>query len=129
MRPCPTGRKVVAKRSAKRASQPNVAAAAAFAVVSAHHGVAWIPSPSPKFGANALRVRDKIFAALTRRDQLLLKLPPARIEMLLAEGRAEPFTSGGRSMCGWVVLTTVDVDVWIAYSKEARAFVAATHGA
>lgn len=56
----------------------HTAAHRGFAAVAAHHGMTWTPSSSPKFGANALRVDGKIFAALTRDGRLLLKLPPAR---------------------------------------------------
>lgn len=98
---------------------------ALFAAVAAQHGQAWVPSESPKFGSNALRVNGKIYAALTRKHRLLLKLPPARIEELLAAGRVERFESGGRAMNGWVTSTSVNVDDWIALSNDARAFLAA----
>ena len=96
-----------------------------FRAVAAHHGVNWTPSDSPKFGANALRVHDKIYAALTRSHRLLLKLPPARVAALLAAKRAERFESGGRVMNGWITLMPGDADEWIALSDEARVFVAA----
>ncbi|MBS0431962.1 MAG: hypothetical protein JSS21_06110, partial [Proteobacteria bacterium] len=94
-----------------------------FRAVAKHHGVAWTPSASPKFGSNALRVDGKIYAALTRSHRLLLKLPPARVAELLAAKRAECFESGGRVMNGWITLTPNDRAEWIALSDEARAFV------
>jgi hypothetical protein len=93
-----------------------------FAAVARQHGQAWVPSASPKFGSNALRVNGKIYAALTRKHRLLLKLPPARIEELLAARRVERFESGRRAMNGWVTSTSGSVDDWIALSNEARAF-------
>lgn len=96
-----------------------------FTAVAAHHGMKWTPSESPKFGADALRVNEKIYAALTRKHRLLLKLPPARIEELLAAKRVERFESGGRAMNGWVTSTSDNVDDWIALSNEARAFLVA----
>lgn len=78
-------------------------AIAPFAAVAAHHGETWVPSDAPKFGANALRVNGKIYAALTRSRRLLLKLPPARVTELLATRRVERFESGGRVMNGWVM--------------------------
>ena len=96
-----------------------------FAKVAMHHGIAWTSGESSRFGANALRARDKIYAALTRSHRLLLKLPPARVAELLAAKRAERFESGGRMMNGWITLTPNDADEWIALSDEARAFVAA----
>lgn len=97
-------------------------AIALFAAVAAHHGQTWVPSDSPKFGANALRVKGEIYAALTRSHRLLLKLPPARVTELLATKRAERFESGGRVMNGWVTLTPEQAGDWVALSTEARAF-------
>jgi hypothetical protein len=95
----------------------------AFRVVAAHHGVAWTPSDSPKFGSNALRINGKIYAALTRSHRLLLKLPPARTAELLAAKRAQHFESGGRVMNGWITLAAADAELWISLSNEARKFV------
>lgn len=95
-----------------------------FRQVAAHHGVAWRPSASPKFGSDSLRVDGKIYAALTRSHRLLLKLPPARTAELLAAKRAERFESGGRVMNSWVTLTPDQAHDWIALSDEARAFLA-----
>lgn len=95
-----------------------------FSAVATHHDVSWTRSESPKFGANALRVNGKIYAALTRSQRLLLKLPPLRVAELLAAKRAERFESGGRVMNGWITLAADQADAWIALSDEARAFVA-----
>lgn len=99
-------------------------AIALFAAVAAHHGETWVPSDSAKFGANALRVDGKIYAALTRRRHLLLKLAPARVAELLAGGRAQPMESGGRVMRGWITLAPDEAELWIPLSNEARTFVA-----
>ncbi len=96
-----------------------------FAAIAAKHGETWSPAESPKFGANALRVNGKIYAALTRKHRLLLKLPPPRVKALLASGRAEPMESGGRVMNGWVTLAPDSKKEWIALAGEARAFVTA----
>lgn len=96
-----------------------------FAAVAAHHGEKWTPSSSPKFGANALRVRGKIYAALTRKHRLLLKLPPGRVAELLASKRAKPMESGGRVMNGWITLAPDNKAEWTALADEARAFVIA----
>lgn len=98
-------------------------AIALFAAVAAHHSEAWVPSESAKFGANALRVSGKIYAALTRKRHLLLKLPPARVAELLEGGRARPMESGGRLMHGWVTLAPDAAELWIPLSNEARTFV------
>lgn len=94
-----------------------------FCKVAAHHGVAWTLSDSPKFGSNALRVKGKIYAALTRSRCLLLKLPQARTVELLAAKRAERFESGGRMMNGWIILTPAQAKHWIELSDEACTFV------
>lgn len=98
-------------------------AIALFAALAAHHGETWVPSDSVKFGANALRVNGKIYAALTRKRHLLLKLPPARVAALLDDGRAAPMESGGRVMRGWIMLAPDAAELWIQLSNEARAFV------
>ena len=98
---------------------------ALFAAVAEHCRLPWTYSESAKFGANALRVHDKIFAALTRSGHLLLKLPPARVATLLAERRATRFSSGGRTMTGWIILAPEDRQSWIALADEAHAFGAA----
>lgn len=95
-----------------------------FRAVAAHHGEAWTYDASPKFGSNALRVNGRIYAALTRRHHLLLKLPPARVAALLKAKRAERMESGGRVMHGWITLKADDAGEWIALSDQARAFVA-----
>lgn len=98
-------------------------AIALFAAVAAHHGETWAPSDSAKFGANALRVNGKIYAALTRKRHLLLKLPPARVTELLKDGRAQPMESGGRVMRGWITLAPDAAELWTPLSNEARTFV------
>jgi hypothetical protein len=100
-------------------------ALAFFAAVAANQNVEWVPADSQKFGANALRVNGKIYAALTRSRRLLLKLPPARVAELLESKRAERMQSGGRVMKGWITLPPDDKKEWITLSEEARVFVAA----
>lgn len=93
--------------------------------VAALHGGAWTPSDSPRFGANALCVNGKMYAALTRKHRLLLKLPAARVAELLKVKRTERFESGGRMMNGWITLAAENVAEWIALADEACTFVAA----
>ena len=97
---------------------------ALFQTVAAHHGEAWTFSDSPQFGSNALRVNSKIYAALTRKHRLLLKLPSAHTAELLAAKRAEPTARGSRVLNGWITLAPNDENEWIALSDESRAFVA-----
>jgi hypothetical protein len=97
-----------------------------FAAVAAHHRLKWAPSAASKFGTNALRIKGKIFAALTHKHRLLLKLPPARVAELLATGRAKRMQSGSRVMRGWITLAPDNQREWISLSEEARAFVTTT---
>jgi TfoX/Sxy family transcriptional regulator of competence genes len=74
------------------------------------------------FGSAGLRTGTKFFA-IWWNDQLVVKLPPARLTQLVeaGEGRAfEPME--GRRMNGWILLG--DAVEWAPVVEEARAFVA-----
>ena len=73
------------------------------------------------FGSKGLRTGRKFFA-IWWHEQLVVKLPAARREELVAAGQAEPFEPmQGRVMNGWVLLQpTAD---WQPLAAEARAFV------
>jgi len=74
------------------------------------------------FGADALKVDGRIFAMLTR-DRLVVKLPRARVEELVAAGRGERFDPGhGRLMKEWLHLSEADGDDWEALAREALVF-------
>ena len=73
------------------------------------------------FGSEGLRTGTKFFAVWWH-DRLVVKLPPARLDELIAAGAGEPFEpTEGRRMNGWIVLGD-DVD-WAPLTEEARAFV------
>ncbi len=76
------------------------------------------------FGAGpGLRVGGKIFAMLVR-DQLVLKLPAARCEVLVFADAAEPFERGeGRPLREWVVVSDEIESDWLALSRESLEFV------
>ena len=93
-----------------------------FQAIARHHGEAWAYDNSPRFGSNALRIDGKIYVALTRKHWLLAKLSPTRTQELLATGRAEPMTSGGRTMQGWITLAPKARAEWLAIADEARVF-------
>lgn len=97
-----------------------------FEAIATHHGEAWTCDDSPRFGSNSLRVDGKIYVALTRKHKLLAKLPPTRTQELLAAGKAEPMTSGGRTMQGWITLAPGARAEWLAIADEARAFALAS---
>jgi hypothetical protein len=75
------------------------------------------------FGSRGLRTGKKFFAVWWH-EQLVLKLPPDRLQGLVAAGAATPFEPmDGRAMNGWVVVGPSPD--WPALVEEARAFVAA----
>jgi hypothetical protein len=94
--------------------------------VLARHGAA---GPAPRgrgFGSGALKIDGKIFASLASGDRLLLKLPAARVDALIAEGIGERFSTGtGRPKREWVTIPLAHAARWVALSDEARAFAAA----
>jgi TfoX/Sxy family transcriptional regulator of competence genes len=75
------------------------------------------------FGSQGLRSGTKFFA-IRWHERLVLKLPSARQDEVLAAGQAVPFEPmDGRRMNGWVVVD--DTAEWLPLVEEARAFVAA----
>jgi len=78
------------------------------------------------FGSRALKVDGKIFASLSSGDRLLLKLPAARVEALIAEGIGERFSTGPcRPKREWVTVAPTHASRWVALADEARAFATA----
>ena len=74
------------------------------------------------FASDGLKVNDKIFAMLVR-GSLVVKLPKARVDGLVAARQGERFDPGhGRVMKEWVVIPPGAGD-WLALAREARAFV------
>ena len=58
---------------------------------------------SKMFGFDGLTIGGKFFA-LTFRGNLVVKLPPGRVEVLVSEGKGERFNPYGRVKKEWVVL-------------------------
>ena len=78
-----------------------------------------------RFGSDALKAGTSIFAMLTG-EELVLKLPRARVTELVANGEGRPFDAGkGTPMKEWVVVVDDDLDTWRELAEEAFAFVAA----
>jgi hypothetical protein len=74
------------------------------------------------FASDGLTVHGKIFAMLVR-GSLVVKLPRARVDALVAAAQGERFDPGhGRLMKEWVVVAAGAGD-WLALAKEARTFV------
>jgi len=73
---------------------------------------------------NVLSVNAKIFAMLAR-GALVVKLPRARAEALVAAGKGRPFDPGhGRLMKEWVAVSP-GASPWLPLAREAHAFVSA----
>jgi len=80
------------------------------------------PAAPRKFGSNGLKVNGKLFALFTQ-GTLVVKLPPARVSMLVTEGVGKPFDPGhGRLMKGWLTVTNSRAS-WVNLVKEALHFV------
>ena len=77
------------------------------------------------FGSSALRVRGKIFAMLSSKDQFVVKLPRERVDGLVDAGEGERFDPGrGRLMKEWFIVGSTS-KAWISLAKEAMEFVGA----
>ena len=95
---------------------------ALYAALFDHFGETPRADASRRFGADALKVGGKIFASLSR-GRLLVKLPPERVDALIAEGIGERFTTGpGRAKAAWVTVAPGAAD-WRGLAAEARAYV------
>ena len=78
-------------------------------------------TPGTMFGSKGLRTGTKFFA-IWWHEQLVTKLPAARIEQLVAAGEGEPFEPmAGRPMTGWVVVSATAN--WSELVEQARSFV------
>jgi hypothetical protein len=77
------------------------------------------------FGHPCLKIAGKVFAC-EHEGELLIKLPPERLDELKAAG-ARDFMPMGRKMGGWVKVSEPDgdaVSAWTDLAEEAKAFVA-----
>jgi hypothetical protein len=85
------------------------------------HGV----SRSTMMGMPCLRVDGRFFASFDRRTgDLLVKLPAATVDELVADGRAGPFAPAGRRFREWAAVPVADSRSWPAMLEKAFAFVA-----
>ena len=77
------------------------------------------------FGANALKVNNKIFAMLDSEDRFVVKLPRGRVDALVAAGLGERFDPrrNGRLMKEWLVVGPGREARWLPLAKEAMEFV------
>ena len=83
------------------------------------------PSEKKGFGASALTIGDRIFAMLTR-GRLVVKLPEARVDALVAAGWGVRFDANrGRPMKEWLTVDPSHEADWTGLAEEALQFAAA----
>jgi hypothetical protein len=75
------------------------------------------------FGSQALKVKDKIFAMVSSRNEFVVKLPRQRVDDLLESGAGRRFDPGhGRLMKEWLVVGA-SAKSWLPLALEAMEFV------
>src|SRR5215468_1319986 len=80
------------------------------------------PGPGRGFGSHALRFNNKIFAMLVR-GRLVLKLPAARVDALVASGEGIRFDANkGTPMREWLNLAPTSSLGWPQLADEALDF-------
>ncbi|WP_308468322.1 hypothetical protein [Rathayibacter soli] len=81
------------------------------------------PGVGDGFGSSALRIDGKIFAMLVR-AQLVLKLPTARVDELVADGAGTRYDANKRvPMKQWLMLDVGTTRPWTLLATEALEFV------
>ena len=74
------------------------------------------------FGSRALRIDGKIFAFVSSKRQLVVKLPPDRVDAIVAAKQGTQFDPGhGRKMKGWAAITAAMA--WERLVREACDYV------
>jgi hypothetical protein len=83
------------------------------------------PTAKRGFGSSALKVKDKIFAMLVG-GRLVVKLPRARVDALVAAGDGECFDPrhNGHVMKEWLVVAPGHEDEWRTLAQDAMRYVA-----
>jgi TfoX/Sxy family transcriptional regulator of competence genes len=76
-----------------------------------------------KFGSRGLKVDGKVFA-MPSNGRLVVKLPAARVEALVASKKGQRYVLGARTMKEWVAVQDGTAATWRALAHEARDFVA-----
>lgn len=76
------------------------------------------------FGSSGLKIHNKIFAMLVK-ERLVVKLPKARVDALVASGDGERFDPrrDGRLMKEWIVIAPTSEVEWLSLAREAMEFV------
>lgn len=77
----------------------------------------------PMFGSEGLRIRGKVFAFVGYRGSLVLKVPEARADELVADGTVERMLMRGRPMREWVLVDATASKLWKGLTAEAYAYI------
>ena len=73
-------------------------------------------------GAQGIKFKGKMFAMFTK-GHILVKLPPARVNELIATGEGLPYDVGtGKPMKNWVNISETRKESWVKYCEEAKDF-------
>jgi len=94
-------------------------------IVKALAGLSGVSQSAKKgFGFSGLTVAGKLFAS-RHKDGLLLKLPAAEVNALVAAGEGRRFEPGhGRAMKEWLVVGIGAGEDWLDLARAAMTFVA-----
>ncbi len=77
------------------------------------------------FGTGSLFVGKKMFGVLDASGALVLKLPPARVQELIAAGSGTPWHPGtGKPLKEYVAIPLAGSSKWLPLAKESRAYMA-----
>jgi hypothetical protein len=84
------------------------------------------PKRKKGFGSSGLYTRGKLFAALSYRNRLILKLPEARVNEIVAQRKGTRWDprGEGEGLKEWVTLSPSSKIRWLPLAKEAKKFVA-----
>lgn len=77
----------------------------------------------PMFGSEGLRIRGKVFAFVGYRGALVVKVPEARADELVAAGQVDRMEMRGRAMREWVLVGPERAAAWAALMADAFAYV------
>ena len=75
------------------------------------------------FGLPCLRGNDQIVAALNSKNHsLIIKLPPHKVNYLIAEGWGQYFSPGDQIHPNWVEIIHTEPRLWVELIREASRY-------
>ena len=101
--------------------------AAVVKALAGRRGVTYSATEGSKrgFGADALKVENRIFAMLDSQGEFVVKLPRQRVDAIVAAGEGKRFDPrrNGKVMKEWLVVGPRLESRWLRLAKEALEFV------